>query len=386
MDLTSAMEKMTVQQGAGGAAGGGAAGGGAARGAAAAGGAVCLICKESCSGLQPHSWRKACVVCGCSSVDHAPGSDVEDDQRMGRLLADSPCAHLTAKVKGGGGLRLYKRNRMIVTNPVVSRKDPTFSTITYDWAPPGLTQKLAMRYMELLPGERCPVSGTGGALFRRRQLLEQLPAYDQDPMQCQGLASEEEISSMLLFVRSYKQEVLGVGEVALPGEAAALMETANQRRGKEPNDHSNTNSKAGPEHQDQALANSNTAAAGSTNGTDDSIKTEYLCTGCHGEVVRDSPVVYAERAGYHSALWHPACFLCSECDQGLADLVYFWSNQKLLCGRHYCQTAWPRCSGCDELIFCASFRLGADGQMWHHQHYCCWRCGQDLDTPCSCQH
>lgn len=82
------------------------------------------------------------MVCGCSTVDHAPGSDVEDDQRMGRLLADSPCSHLTAKVKGGGGLRMYKRNRMIVTNPVVSRKDPTFNTTTYDWAPAGLNQKL----------------------------------------------------------------------------------------------------------------------------------------------------------------------------------------------------------------------------------------------------
>lgn len=86
--------------------------------------------------------RKACVACGCSTVDHAPESDLEDDQRMGRLLGDSPCSHLTAKVKGGGGLRVYKRNRMIVTNPVVSRKDPTFNTTTYDWAPAGLNQKL----------------------------------------------------------------------------------------------------------------------------------------------------------------------------------------------------------------------------------------------------
>lgn len=86
--------------------------------------------------------RKACTACGCSTVDHAPGGDLEDDQRMGRLLADSPCSHLTAKVKGGGGLRMYKRNRMIVTNPVVSRKDPTFNTTTYDWAPAGLNQKL----------------------------------------------------------------------------------------------------------------------------------------------------------------------------------------------------------------------------------------------------
>jgi len=50
-----------------------------------------------------------------------------------------------------------------------------------------------MQYMELLPESQCPVSGTNGALDRRRQLLSQLPAYDQDPMKCQSLGSEEEV-------------------------------------------------------------------------------------------------------------------------------------------------------------------------------------------------
>ncbi|XP_069006845.1 LIM and cysteine-rich domains protein 1 [Embiotoca jacksoni] len=348
MDVSSAMEKMSVKPSAEG-------GGGAA---------MSLACKESCSGFQPHSWSKSCSACGRGAVDHAAASDLEDDQRMGRLLADSPCAHLTAKVKGGGGLRTYKRNRMIVTNPVVSRKDPTFNTTTYDWAPAGLNQKLAMQYMELLPESHRPVSGTHGALERRRQLLSQLPAYDQDPMKCQSLAGDEEISSMLLFVKRYKQEVLGVGEVALPGEGGALREAAIQRTAKEA--------------KDQSAA----SATGSTNGTDDSGRTEYRCTGCQGEVVKESPAVYAERAGYRDALWHPTCFVCSECGRGLVDLVYFWSDRKLFCGRHYCQTARPRCSGCDELIFCQSFLTAKDGRTWHHSHYFCWKCGQSLDVPC----
>ncbi len=74
-------------------------------------------------------------------------SDTEDDHKVGRLLAESRYAHLTTKVKGGDGIRVYKRNRMIITNPVVSRKDPTFNTVTYDWAPPGLTQKLVREPM-----------------------------------------------------------------------------------------------------------------------------------------------------------------------------------------------------------------------------------------------
>ncbi|XP_027135034.1 LIM and cysteine-rich domains protein 1 isoform X2 [Larimichthys crocea] len=349
----------------------------------AGGAAVCLVCDGSCSGFQPHSWRKACIACGCSTIDHAPGSDVEDDQRMGRLLTDSPCAHLTTKIKGGGGLRLYKRNRMIVTNPVVSRKDPTFNTTTYDWAPAGLNQTLAMQYMELIPESQRPVSGTEGASERRRQLFSQLPVYDQDPMKCQSLTSEEEITSMLLFVKQYKQEVLGVGEVALPGEGRGLREAAIQRTAKEAKDRSNSNSnkKDAVEHQGHGSTNSS-SATGSTNGTDETTKIEYRCAGCQGEVAKETPAVYAERAGYHSALWHPTCFVCSECGHGLADLVYFWSNQKLFCGRHYCQMVWPRCSGCDELIFCQSFYTAEDGRTWHQNHYCCWKCGQNLDTPC----
>ncbi|KAF6716454.1 LIM and cysteine-rich domains protein 1 [Oryzias melastigma] len=312
--------------------------GSAAEGSAAEGSAAeaapCLECKKRCSGFQPHSWRKACMTCGCSSVDHTPGSEAEDDQKMGRLLADSPFSHLTAKVKGGGGLRMYKRNRMIVTNPVVSGKDPTFNTTTYDWAPAGLNQKLAMQYMELLPESLRPVSGSAGSLQRRRQLLHQLPAYDHDPMKCPSLASEEEISTMLLFVKQYKQEVLGVGEVALPGESAALKEAVLLRTVKESG-------------QQQGHTSASAAAAEGSNGTDG--MTEYRCTGCKAEVAKESPVVYAERAGYHGALWHPTCFRCSECSQSLVDLVYFWSSQKLLCGRHYCQSVWPRCSGCDEV-------------------------------------
>lgn len=86
--------------------------------------------------------RKICKSCKCSQEDHSLSSDAEDDRKIGRLLSESKYSTLTARVKGGDGVRIYKRNRMIITNPIVSRKDPTFDTITYEWAPPGLTQKL----------------------------------------------------------------------------------------------------------------------------------------------------------------------------------------------------------------------------------------------------
>lgn len=62
-------------------------------------------------------------------------SELEDDRKIGRLLMDSKYSTLTARVKGGDGIRIYKRNRMIMTNPIATGKDPTFDTITYEWAP-----------------------------------------------------------------------------------------------------------------------------------------------------------------------------------------------------------------------------------------------------------
>uniref|UniRef100_A0A8C4WAT2 LIM and cysteine rich domains 1 n=1 Tax=Gopherus evgoodei TaxID=1825980 RepID=A0A8C4WAT2_9SAUR len=190
-------------------------------------GVPCLRCRGMCTGFEPHSWRKVCKSCKCSQEDHSLSSDAEDDRKIGRLLSDSKYSTLTARVKGGDGVRIYKRNRMIITNPIVSRKDPTFDTITYEWAPPGLTQKLAMQYMELIPKDMQPVAGTEGASYRRRQLMRQLPIYDQDSSHCRGLA-ESEIKLMEDFVKKYKSDALGVGEVALPGQGGSAKEEGKQ--------------------------------------------------------------------------------------------------------------------------------------------------------------
>ncbi|KAJ6654103.1 hypothetical protein lerEdw1_007467 [Lerista edwardsae] len=84
------------------------------------------------------------------------------------------------------------------------------------------------------------------------------------------------------------------------------------------------------------------------------------------------PAVYAERAGYDK-LWHPVCFVCSTCRELLVDMIYFWKNGKLYCGRHYCDSEKPRCAGCDELIFSNEYTQ-AEGQSWHLKHFCCFDC------------
>uniref|UniRef100_A0A6G1RDW9 LIM and cysteine rich domains 1 n=1 Tax=Hypotaenidia okinawae TaxID=2861861 RepID=A0A6G1RDW9_9GRUI len=313
-------------------------------------GVPCLRCRGMCTGFEPHSWRKICKSCKCSQEDHSLSSDLEDDRKIGRLLSDSKYATLTARVKGGDGIRIYKRNRMIITNPIVSRKDPTFDTITYEWAPPGLTQKLAMQYMELLPKEMQPVAGTDGAFYRRRQLMRQLPMYDQDPSQCRGLA-EGELKLMEDFVKKYKAEALGVGEVALPGQGGVGKEE------KESREKSIATSK--PPESNGALER---APAGGL----------YRCETCKQAMPGDCPVVYADRAGY-SRQWHPVCFVCCRCAEPLVDLIYFWKSGAAWCGRHYCESLRPRCAGCDEIIFSEDFQQ-AEGLAWHKKHFACLEC------------
>ncbi|XP_075039845.1 LIM and cysteine-rich domains protein 1 [Mixophyes fleayi] len=318
MELSAGIQKMSVGQ------------------PAAERGAQCVRCRETCAGFQPHSWRKSCELCQCPQEDHALPTDGEEDYRIGQLLSDTRYLGLTARVKGSEGARIYKRNRMIITNPITSRKDPTFLTVTYEWAPPGLNQKLAMRYMELIPKKMRPIAGTEGAHYRRLQLVRQLPAYDHDPEQCQGLSGGEK-PVMEAFVKQYKESAMGVAEVALPCSV--------KKEEKDPN---------------------STMATNGT-GEESAGNRDYLCELCQQLMPADAPAVYAERAGYKKQ-WHPACFVCCHCREPLVNLIYFWKNNRLWCGRHYCENERPRCAGCDEIIFSEDYQQ-LDGKSWHRDHF-----------------
>lgn len=89
-------------------------------------------------------------------------------------------------------------------------------------------QLLVCSLIDLIPKEKQPVTGTEGAHYRRRQLMRQLPIYDQDPSRCRGLL-ENELKLMEEFVKQYKSEALGVGEVALPGQGGLPKEEGKQQ-------------------------------------------------------------------------------------------------------------------------------------------------------------
>ncbi|OXB52087.1 hypothetical protein ASZ78_003899, partial [Callipepla squamata] len=82
--------------------------------------------------------------------------------------------------------------------------------------------------------------------------------------------------------------------------------------------------------------------------------------------------VFAARAG-HGACWHPQCFGCTTCGELLVDLIYFYQDGHIYCGRHHAETRRPRCQACDELILSAQC-TEAEGVRWHLRHFCCFEC------------
>ncbi|MEQ2162576.1 hypothetical protein GOODEAATRI_021193, partial [Goodea atripinnis] len=296
-------------------------------------------------------------------------------------------------------------------------------SVTYEWAPPVANKYLAVRYIELLPPEKRPVAGTEGAIYRRQQMDRQLPEHDQDPSKCHEL-SPAEVKQMQQYVRKCKDEALGVGDVMLPEEmaqlqaggqvAAAVAAGATPGRsesgpgagiggaGNIPGvDVGRANSGpvlagsgfggfvpagrgagggAGPASGSGANQSEGFRPAGGAMGTAAAAgainvglpQKNFSCHHCKKPMLLGEPAVYAERAGYDK-LWHPACFVCSTCNELLVDMIYFWKKGKMFCGRHYGDSEKPRCAGCDELIFSNEYTQ-AEGQNWHLKHFCCFDC------------
>ncbi|KAF3829003.1 hypothetical protein GH733_003267 [Mirounga leonina] len=102
-------------------------------------------------------------------------------------------------------------------------------------------------------------------------------------------------------------------------------------------------------------------------------KRENLGRGnCGGQINGGDIAVFASRAG-HGVCWHPPCFICTVCNELLVDLIYFYQDGKIYCGRHHAECLKPRCAACDEIIF-ADECTEAEGRHWHMKHFCCFEC------------
>uniref|UniRef100_A0A8C2CQA1 Prickle-like protein 1 n=1 Tax=Cyprinus carpio TaxID=7962 RepID=A0A8C2CQA1_CYPCA len=188
----------------------------------------------------------------------------------------------------------------------------------YTWVPPGLRPEQVQIYFSCLPEEKVPYVNSPGEKHRIRQLLYQLPPHDNEIRYCQSL-SDEERRELHMFSIQRKKEALGRGTPKLLPRAL-----------------------------------------------------QHICEHCKENIKGGEMVVLASRAG-PGPCWHPACFSCSTCHELLVDLIYFYHNGKIYCGRHHAELLKPRCSACDEIIF-ADECTEAEGRHWHMKHFSCFEC------------
>ncbi|XP_074474263.1 prickle-like protein 2b isoform X1 [Sebastes fasciatus] len=189
----------------------------------------------------------------------------------------------------------------------------------YAWVPPGLKPEQVHQYYSSLPEDKVPYVNSPGEKYRIKQLLHQLPPHDNEVRYCNGLDDEEK-RELKLFSNQRKRENLGRGNVR---PFPVTM-------------------------------------------------TGAICEQCGGQINGGDIAVFASRAG-HSVCWHPACFVCSMCNELLVDLIYFYQDGKIYCGRHHAERLKPRCTACDEIIL-ADECTEAEGRHWHMKHFCCFEC------------
>uniref|UniRef100_A0A3Q3AMI6 Prickle homolog 2b n=1 Tax=Kryptolebias marmoratus TaxID=37003 RepID=A0A3Q3AMI6_KRYMA len=189
----------------------------------------------------------------------------------------------------------------------------------YAWVPPGLKPEQVHQYYSSLPEDKVPYVNSPGEKYRIKQLLHQLPPHDNEVRYCNTLDDEEK-RELKLFSNQRKRENLGRGNVR-PFPVTMMG---------------------------------------------------AICEQCGGQINGGDIAVFASRAG-HAVCWHPACFVCSLCKELLVDLIYFYQDGKIYCGRHHAERLKPRCTACDEIIF-ADECTEAEGRHWHMKHFCCFEC------------
>lgn len=103
-------------------------------------------------------------------------------------------------------------------------------------------------------------------------------------------------------------------------------------------------------------------------------KQAMTCKSCNLPIYTGTVAVKAQRAGNEVA-WHPKCFTCHKCGDLLADLVYFYHQGNIYCGRDLAAEVYnfDRCGACDEIIWSKNY-TSAEGSSYHIKHFCCYHC------------
>lgn len=269
---------------------------------------------QACSTFVPHFWRKVCRNCKCPREDHGGGGS--------KMSTPSPATAAALGLPGPDSLsdKLLGKSLADPQRHSQSDDDSGCALEEYTWVPPGLRPDQVHLYFSALAEDKVPYVNSVGERHRVRQLLHQLPPHDNEVRYCHSLTDEER-KELRLFSAQRKRDALGRGSVR---QLAAPMP----------------------------------------------------CQGCDEMLSTGDMSVFASRAG-PNACWHPACFVCNVCRELLVDLIYFFREGKLYCGRHHAEILKPRCSACDEIIL-ADECTEAEGRAWHMKHFACLECDKQL--------
>lgn len=90
--------------------------------------------------------------------------------------------------------------------------DQNQNAFNFDWVPPNVHKDIASEYMQLLPSDKLPISGSEGALYRRQQLEKQVPLHDFNANVCHNLTAEE-TDAMSTYLQNLKENAVGQGLV-----------------------------------------------------------------------------------------------------------------------------------------------------------------------------
>ncbi|XP_061591236.1 protein prickle isoform X2 [Cololabis saira] len=255
-----------------------------------------------------------CMRCG----DQCPGFRVHGWRK---ICVHCKCVREEHAVRSVPG-QLEKMMTKLVSDfqrHSISDDDSGCASEEYAWVPPGLKPEQVYQYFSCLPEDRVPYVNSPGERYRIKQLLHQLPAHDSEPQYCNSL-DDEERKELRQFSQQRKRENLGRGVVRL---FPVTM-------------------------------------------------TGAICQQCGRQICGGDIAVFASRAG-HGSCWHPQCFQCASCSELLVDLIYFYQDAQIYCGRHHAERLKPRCQACDEVIL-ADECTEAEGRYWHMKHFCCFEC------------
>ncbi|XP_047126467.1 testin isoform X1 [Hydra vulgaris] len=277
-------------------------------------GAACLKCGPACEGLDLHFWRKICRNCNCKLEDHDLKNEEETHQNIvAVLLADRGISKL-------GKLEINVKHEDHLENHPLIKKNVQKNFIQV----PKASASVLSKFLDAIPKDKAAHHGEVGEQYRSKQLANQLPAHDFDPSFCDNLTDAEK-DKMKAFNEERNENATGQGEI----------------KEKTPK-----------------------------------VVTQWVCERCKLHLHAGEIAIFAERAG-EDKCWHPKCFVCATCSEMLVDLIYFYKDNAIYCGRHHAELTRVRCAACDELIFTKEYTQAED-RNWHLKHFCCFSCDKEL--------